>query len=295
MIACNRGRIRCRQIRITDADTIANLLVTGFPGSEKKDWIFVLKALANHPSPSGFPKFGYMMEEGSTPVGALLTMYTELTDGVASSVRCNFSGWYVDPRFRNFASLLTSAALKHQHATYMNVTAMPHTWPIIEAQGFRRFCQGTFASVPALRPSFGQAKITEFRKSHHAGKLAEPECRLLDDHSHYGCLSLICETSSGAYPLIVRRRLILTRLGLWRHLPAARLIFCPSLEVLCAAFAPLGRFLLGRGIPILLIGSEGPLPLPGKYFPDKRPMYYRGAKRPLPWDIAYTESALLGI
>ena len=76
-------------------------------------------------------------------------------DGTGSP-RCNLSSWYVDPAFRTYAPMLVSQALRHKEVTYTNVSAAPHTWPIIEAQGFRRYSNGIFVALPAL--SFSAAR-----------------------------------------------------------------------------------------------------------------------------------------
>ena len=65
--------------------------------------------------------------------------------------RCNLSSWYVEPAFRTYAPLLVSQAMRHKDVTYMNVSAAPHTWPIIEAQGFARYSEGIFVCLPALQ------------------------------------------------------------------------------------------------------------------------------------------------
>jgi hypothetical protein len=283
-------RVRCRQIERTDLDAIANLLVRGFPATVKSYWVNALKTLDNHPAPEGYPKFGYLIENEGAAAGVLLLIYTSNRNGSPGSVRCNVSSWYVDPMFRNFAPLLVSRAVKHQPATYVNVSASPHTWPIVEAQGFTRFSSGTFVTVPALIPRFGTAKITEFDNAQYfRDRLSTDDFNLLHDHHSYGCLSLLCETSETAYPLIFRRRRIKGRL-----FPAAQLIYCPSTESLVKCGGTLGRYLLRRGMPLLLTGATGPLPLLGKYFHDKWPMYYHGKDRPRFLDIAYTEAALFG-
>jgi len=224
-------------------------------------------------------------------VGVLLLVCSQAGRGSPPSIRCNVSSWYTEPAFRNLAPLLVSWAMKHKPATFINVSPAPHTWPIIEAQGFSRFCTGTFVAVPALMPRIGTARISEFRGSGDCSKyLAAGDIALLSDHRDYGCLCLVCETPDGAFPMILRRTKI------WRGLlPAAQLIYCPSLDLLMNASGPLGRYLLGKGLPLLLIGATGPLPLPGRYSHGKWPMYYRGEDKPWPGDMAYTERALFGV
>lgn len=291
MFQASRAKTRCRQIEVPDLDSIANLLVKGFPGSAKSFWSGAFERLKAHPVPDGFPRFGYMLESEGAAVGVLLLICTEVVRGGARSVRCNVSSWYAEPAFRTLAPQLVSRAMKHQPATFVNVSPAPHTWPIIEAQGFNRFSTGTFVAVPALMPQIGRARIMEFGQAGEwSGKLAAGDIALLSDHLSYGCLCLVCETEDGAYPMIFRPK------NIWRGLlPAAQLIYCPSPDALTKAAGPLGRFLLRRGFPLLLAGATGSLRLPGKYSHGKWPMYYRGEDKPWPGDLAYTERALFGV
>jgi hypothetical protein len=291
MLQAARAQIRCRQIEVSDLDSIASLLAGGFPGSTKGFWSGALERLQNRRVPDGFPRFGYMLESEGAAVGVLMLICSEAGCGSPASIRCNVSSWYVEPAFRNLAPLLVSRAMKHKPATFINVSPAPHTWPIIEAQGFSRFCTGTFVAIPALIPRFGTARIREFRRATDFSKsLAADDIALLSDHRDYGCLCLVCETKDGAFPMIFRRK------NIWRGLlPAAQLIYCPSLDSLTKAAGPLGRYLLGKGLPLLLIGATGPLPLPGRYSHDKWPMYYRGQDKPWSGDIAYTERAIFGV
>ena len=77
-------------------------------------------------------------------VGAILMICSALRAGGTLAPRCNLSSWYVEPAFRTYAPLLVSHALRHKDVTYLNVSAAPHTWPIIEAQGFSRYSEGLF-------------------------------------------------------------------------------------------------------------------------------------------------------
>ena len=55
-----------------------------------------------------------------------------------------------------------SQALRHKHVTYLNVSPAPHTLPIIEAQGFARYCDGVFVAVPMLNGLFGGGGVRVF-------------------------------------------------------------------------------------------------------------------------------------
>jgi hypothetical protein len=111
------------------------------------------------------------------------------------------------------------------------------------------------------------------------------------DHQRFGCIAIWCETEAGAFPLVVRER----RLR-FRGLRAAQLVYTRSISELEAVAGALGRFLLGRGIPVLLAGSPKPLRgVPGRYFPNRLPIYLKGSETREPFDLAYTEAALLGL
>ena len=70
----------------------------------------------------------------------------------AFGIRANVASWYVDPLFRSYAIILTRRALAHKKATFLNLTAAPHTWPILEAQGFKSCGAGQFKAAPLLSP-----------------------------------------------------------------------------------------------------------------------------------------------
>src|SRR5208282_4705629 len=122
MLQTARAQIRCRQIEVCDLDSIASLLVRGFPGGARDFWSSALERLQNRPVPEGFPRFGYMLESEGAAVGVLLLICTGASRGSPAAIRCNVSSWYVEPAFRNIAPLLVSRAMKHKPATFINVS-----------------------------------------------------------------------------------------------------------------------------------------------------------------------------
>jgi len=63
-------------------------------------------------------------------------------------------------------------------------------------------------------------------------------------------------------------------------LPYALLVYCRSLEEFIRFTGPMGRFLAWRGMPIVFIDSNGPIPgFIGKPI-DKGPKFFRGPYRP---------------
>ncbi len=142
--------IRCRQIDESDVPAVAALLRRGFPNRNRRFWRHALGELTRREPPPGLPKYGYLLETDGTPIGAILMICSAMHTGGGPVPRCNLSSWYVEPEFRAYAPLLVSQALRHKDVTYLNVSAAPHTWPIIEAQGFSRYSEGIFIAVPAL-------------------------------------------------------------------------------------------------------------------------------------------------
>jgi hypothetical protein len=227
-----------------------------------------------------------MLETGTTAVGVILLIFSKAQD--SGAVRCNGSGWYVMPAFRTFAPLLLKMALGHR-VTHTNMSPAFHTWPMIEALGYRRFCNGAFAAIPVLASGFGKTKIRRVVKATHPQRFVPADnLQLLRDHESFGCLSIWCETLNGGYPFIFRRRFIKHS----RLMPSAQLIYCTSFDDLVRLAGPIGRYLALRGMPSMIIPANGPVPkLIGKYF-DGKPMYYLGPDRPQLGDLTYTEVAM---
>ena len=175
----------------------------GFPNRTRQFWSDALARLARREPPPGFPKYGYLLESGDVAVGALLLICSTMRDGGRLATRCNLSSWYVEPAFRAYATLLVSQALGDKDVTYINVSAAPHTWPIIEAQGFSRYCDGVFVAVPMLKDLFGGAGVRVFDARTRAGRRASmpSEQEILQHHAEHGCISLWCATRGTRLPV----------------------------------------------------------------------------------------------
>ncbi|MFZ0775378.1 MAG: acyl-CoA acyltransferase, partial [Xanthobacteraceae bacterium] len=92
--------IRCRQIDEGDVAAVAELLRRGFPNRNRRFWQRALNALARREPPPGLPKYGYLLESGGTPVGAILMICSAMRSGDTLAPRCNLSSWYVESAFR---------------------------------------------------------------------------------------------------------------------------------------------------------------------------------------------------
>lgn len=285
------ARIRCREIGPADIDAIVNLLTKGFRSHQRtrQFWVRALNRLAEHNTPAGFPKYGYLLDDGGAPVGVLLLIFSSIPLGGATRIRCCVSSWYVEPEFRGHAGILVSRALKHKQVTYLNITPDPHTIPMLEAQGYVRYCNGRLVSIPALSGWSRAARVRAVTRDTCPGEdLSSLEVELLLAHASYGCMSLICSSANRRHPFVfVMRR----KFGV---VPYAELVYCRDLQEFVRFAGPLGRFLAARGFPVVLLDADGPLRgLVGAYF-DSPPKYFKGPDRPRLGDLAYSERILFG-
>jgi hypothetical protein len=283
--------LRCRQIDQADIDAVATLLARGFPVRNLQFWQNALAQLTRHEPPPGLPKYGYLLEGDGAVVGAILVICSTIPANDPAATRCNLSSWYVEPRFRAYAPLLVSQALRHKNVTYTNVSAAPHTRPIIEAQGFSRYSEGIFVAMPALQGPFGNPAVEVFDAQRQPRVDFDPcDREMLQQHASHGCISLWCATSERAYPFVFRPRLVRG------FLPCAQLIYCRDVGDLVRFAGPIGRALVWHGRPLILVDANGPIPgLFGWFSRGRMPKYFKGPQRPRLGDLAYTEYAVLGV
>jgi hypothetical protein len=285
---------RFREILESDLDAIGDLLTRGFVHRDREYWMRGLHHQGARPLPSGTPRYGYLLEHQGVPVGCLLLIYSsKIIDGEAAAC-CNVSSWYVDPAFRNYAALFASMAQKRKEVTYFNVTPAVATWPILEAQGFVPYCRGLCFSVPALsRGGRGVTVEAVTQDTALVAGLTDADLAMLKRHAEYGCLSLVCRTAEEALPFIFfslrKRRGIVP-------LPAMQLGYCRSVAdyVICAG--AIGRYLLRRGRPIIIVDANGAVAgLPGVYSEARGRKYFKGPRQPRLGDLADTELAIYGM
>src|SRR5580704_10497873 len=98
--------VRSRPIAAADLDGVARLLNQGFGFRRSRAfWRRVLDHLEGRPPLDGLPKYGYMLESGGRPVGAILLIFsTPGTGEDPDAIRGNISSWYVELAFRGYAS-----------------------------------------------------------------------------------------------------------------------------------------------------------------------------------------------
>jgi hypothetical protein len=287
----NLAAIRCRQIDESDVPAVAGLLRRGFPNRNRQFWQRALDELTRREPPPGLPKYGYLLETDGTPVGVILLICSTMRADGTSAPRCNLSSWYVEPAFRTYAPLLVSQALRHKDVTYLNVSAAPHTWPIIEAQGFSRYSDGIFIALPALNRCNGAERIEVLDARVHTPAGADPfEQQILRQHAEHGCIGLWCVSGGRAFPFVFRPRWVK---GV---IPCAQLIYCRDIADFARFAGPLGRRLARHGRAIVIVDANAAIPgLIGIFRRGSKPKYFKGPQRPRLGDLAYTEYAILGV
>jgi hypothetical protein len=275
--------LRCRQIEGSDIEAVASLLAGGFRTHDRRFWLEAFAQLRRHATPPGLPKYGYLLESDGRAVGAVLLICSLVRAGEMDAPRCNLSSWYVEPAFRAYAPMLVSQ--------YVNVSPARHTWPIIEAQGFSRYCDGVFVAVPMLSALFGGAKVKVLDGTRKPPVGFDPrDLEMLLQHAALGCVSLWCATAERAYPFVFRRRFVR---GI---VPCAQLIYCSDVADFVRFARPIGWLLARRGLPFVIIDANAPIPgLIGWYSRGNMPKYFKGPQRPRLGDLAYTEHAVIGV
>lgn len=282
-------RIRCRQIGAADCDAIADLLTAGFRVRPRAFWVRALERLSAHPTPQGYPKFGYLLEANGAAVGVLLLIYSAVSAEPEAKIRCNVSSWYVAPAFRSYAAMFVSYAQKQSGVTYFNITPDPATLPILEAQGYTRYCSGRFVSVPIASAAGDRCRAQPFTAEPTAVcDLPAAEAELLQAHARHGCISLVCRGPKHSSPFVF---LPLRKTG---FIPYAYLAYCRQVEDFVRFARPLGKLLCRHGIVIVVLDANGPVEgLTGRYL-NGAPKYFKGPDRPRLGDIAYSERVLFG-
>ncbi|HEY8163592.1 MAG TPA: hypothetical protein VIF34_15180 [Methylocystis sp.] len=284
------GNLSCRPIEEADLDDVVSCLCRGFPARSRAYWECGLARLAARPQIESYPRFGYKLEDAGKIVGVLLGIFSYHGEGEAKELHCNLSSWCVDAAYRKYGSRLAFAAFRHKGVIFTNISPKEETWPVAAGFGFYRYCDGQFVFVPALSLPRREDRILDYRPDLPvAAALSEGERQILEDHAALGCDSMICVGDGAVFPLVLRRK---TLMGFVR---ARQIVYCRDVTELPRYAGALGRKLLRQGDLLCVVDENGPVAgLAGRFFLDRGPKYFRGAKAPRLGDLAYTEVALFG-
>jgi hypothetical protein len=285
--------IRCREIAAVDIEAVADLLARGFVGRSRDYWLSGLRRQATRDVPTGYPRFGYMLDHDGAPVGVLLLIYTARGSGDDTAIWCNLSSWYVVPSFRNYAPMLAKIAQRLKDVTYVNISPARWTWPIIEAQGFKTYCKGLFCAVPTLsRARDGTVVEIVSEGTAAVDSLPPAEAELLIRHAGYGCLSLVVRTGRSAVPFVLQA--VRIRRGFIAP-PVMQLIYCRAIDDFVACAGAIGRVLLRQGKLAVILDANGPVAgLCGLYTERRGRKYAKGPHHQRLGDLSDTELVLYG-
>ncbi len=291
MSVMTRQTVRCRRIAESDIDALFVLFARLFPPRPDGYWRRAFERLAARPVLGDYPRFGYMLESGGAPVGALLTIFSQARSGSETYVRCNLSSWCVEPLYACYGAMLVNIALKFRGVTYTDVTPARHTLETIVNLGFSCYSRGIFASVPALAIASEPAEVAAFQAgADYRGLLSPEEIALLAEHAAFGCMTLVCDAGKDIHPFVfLRRRVRFAGLDI----PCAHMCFCRDEEDFRRFARPLGRALAARGAIFALTDANQPIAgVPGRYFPGRNPKYRLGPVTPRLGDLAWSETTL---
>ena len=282
------AKVACRLIDASDFPVIVDLLIEGFPERDRAYWERGLERLAGRALAGNFPRFGYLLAVDGIIVGCLLLIVSQNERGVT---RGNVSSWYVQPTYRSLASMLVSFVFRHKELTLINISPAPHTVPILEAQGYRRYVDGQVVAIPLLSTAgFGARVVAVGADPNDPDLLPDHEMALLARHASWGCLSFVCRGKDGSEPFVFARGWPLRGM-----LPAAQLVWCRDIDSVARFFGAIGRHLIRHGLPMVFIDAMGPVAgLPGVYRGDRAQKFWRGPHRPRLGDLADTELVVFG-
>ncbi|AWN42036.1 GNAT family N-acetyltransferase [Methylobacterium durans] len=281
------ARLRCRRIVADDRPALAALLARGFPARSVAEWDDALGRLLAHAVETGAPHAGLVLDAGGELVGVLLMVF-----GIVPGrpTRCNLSSWFVDDRFRGYASLLVASATRDKAVTYINISPAPTTRTTIEAQGFRRYVAGLQVAVPLLTRGSEPGMRLVAGEPPADVEADAADRAVMRAHARMGCLTVWCVAGGRAHAFVFQRRRIAGH-----RITVAYLLYCSAEGDLARFGRALGWFLLRRGLLLAMVDAPAPVAgLVGPYLPGRMPKHAKGPQAPHLGDLAFTEAAVLG-
>lgn len=245
-----------RPITTGDDEAVATaLLIEGFPKRPAAIWPAFFRRLRNLDTnePAGVP-FGYLMSNGERATGVMMTpaMLRERPDGSQGAV-INLSSWYVQPSERWRAGRMLQSLLKLHDAMFTDLTPTAEVRSMLPAFGFVPINSGvvlTVLPVAAVLP----AEWAQMRPLSRRDRAVPEGFRyILERHENAGCLAGVLMTGERSVPMLFRKRWV-------KGMPAATLIYCPDMLHLPSAMPAIARFLVRKGVAIL-ISDDTSVPL----------------------------------
>ena len=278
--------VRARPLAPVDRDQAIACLARNFPATDAAYWRRGWDRLTARARMGDLPILGHGLEADGALVGVLLMIYSTRGEGESRTVVANLSSWCVDPPYRAFSGALASAATRDKSVVYVNISAAPHTWPGVEAQGYRRYNSGQFLFAPALAKRAPGARARPFDEGRAEPGLSGEERTLLADHARLGCRTFVVDCDARSYGFAtVGERMLRGKLR------CGLIVHCGGLDRLARFAGALGRDMRLR---LLIVDAPGPIPgLVGKFIAGRNPRYSKGPNQLALGDLVYTERVYL--
>jgi hypothetical protein len=282
--------VKIRVISKDDCEAVMALLCEGFPRRDRAYWVRAFQHLDRRPEISGYPKYGFLIEDQGAVQGVMLILTADLGTGFAGGLRSNLSSWYVREPWRKYATFMLRAGLKAQGGCYTDLSPAPQVVQINAALGFKPYTGGSILldARSALR---GGGKVS-FWDGVAETKLSsglDPALKAIARrHIGYGCTALLVAGPAGPQLALYRIK------KLKRVIPAARFVYGDP-ALLTGSAGAVMRALLGRGVPLAQIDAPtGFSPSAGRLMPARDLRYATGGVPPLAGDLLETEIAVFG-
>lgn len=142
---------------------------------------------------------GYVLRDGTRPVGVLGTLLSErLVEGRLARF-CNLHAWYVKPEFRAASLSLMRPVLALGDRTLTDFSASLDVAALSKRLGFRTLDDKLLVLPRLPWPGDRRARITELGDDAGAAErgLNAPDLRIFRDHQGIGCSHLLLESGTG--------------------------------------------------------------------------------------------------
>jgi hypothetical protein len=263
-----------------------DLLTEGFPDRSAAYWEDALERVRmfGGNTAANLP-IGYLLTSANGPAGVALTLASTRPQG---HTVVNFAAWYIKPEHRLRAPVMLRAIAGMGCDVITDLTPAPSVQRMLPAFKFAPFTAGIALNpLPLAALQIDGAHVLPLEAAEPTDMPADLAA-FLSAHRPFGCIPAVLRAGDGITPLMFK-------MGRWRRLKAAHLLYCGSNAHLMRHIGAVARFLLARGALILRLD----IPLAGRVRGVRRPgqniKFARGITDPDVTDYAASELALFEI
>jgi hypothetical protein len=196
------SRLQLRPITASDLDAVSAFMAEQLKG---QGGAARYRRMLEPRWPGEQPNHGYLLQAGSSIVGALGAIYSEQVTAGTTRRFCNMTSWCVDPSHRSSSLKLLLALLAQGEYVFTNFSPTPTVAKIIERAGFQPLDTGKviLPVLPALLP---RSTRVLWRAEQVRAVLTAADQKIFDDHAEYRCgrFALVSEQQASLV-LTVRR------------------------------------------------------------------------------------------